>query len=139
MILGWELIFKKWALMPTVLVVEDSESNAQLVRVALETKGYSVKIAVNGQAGLDAVHKIQPDLMVIDLRLPVEYIDGWELIRTLKSDPDCRDIPIVVTSVEITPEDRNRALDAGCDRYFSKPFSVKELRAEIDLLINSRK
>jgi CheY-like chemotaxis protein len=80
MILGWELIFKKWALMSTVLVVEDSESNAQLVRVALETKGYSVKIAVNGQAGLDAVHKIQPVLMVVDLSLPVEFFDGWVIL-----------------------------------------------------------
>ena len=117
--------------MTTILVVEDSDSNAQLVRVALQSRGFDVHIVRDGPTGLNAARDMRPDLMVVDLRLPGGDIDGWALIADLKNDPDYCHIPIIVTAVEITPEDRRRAFEAGCDRYFAKPYKIDELRSTV--------
>lgn len=121
--------------MPTILVVDDSRSNAQLIKVALETSGYDVICAYTGQDGLDIIYEHRPDLLVLDLRLPGSTFDGWTVIRMLRDDPQHRTIPILVTSVEVTPDDRRRAFEAGCDEYFAKPFSIGDLRQQIEQYI----
>ncbi|GAB4526854.1 MAG: response regulator [Anaerolineae bacterium] len=117
--------------MPTILVIDDSQSNAQLIKIALETSGYQVACAYTGQDGLAVLEEIRPDLLVLDLRLPGSTFDGWTIIRMLRDDPNYRNMPILVTSVEVTPDDRTRAFDAGCNEYFSKPFSIGDLRQQI--------
>jgi CheY-like chemotaxis protein len=117
-------------LMATILVVEDSESNAQLVQSALEIRGYEVVCVRTGEDGLDAARTLIPDLILMDLRLP-DGLDGWETIRRIRLDPNLRHTPIIVTSVEILPDDRQRAYDAGCDVYYPKPFDIGELRQRI--------
>lgn len=117
--------------MTTILIVDDNKSNAQLIKVALENHGYTVLSAFDGKQGLELAIDQKPALIVVDLRLPGSTLDGWELIRVLRAQPDFAQTPIFVTSVEVTPEDRKLAYEAGCDLYFSKPFSIKDLREQI--------
>lgn len=122
--------------MATLLVVDDSESNATLLKLALETQGYTVICALNGQEGLRLAKENQPDLLITDLRLPGADYDGWMLIRLFKEDPILQHIPIIVTSVEINYDDRQRAYEAGCNAYFSKPFRVNEIRQYVAKLLS---
>ncbi len=118
-------------LMSKILVIEDSESNAQLIKIALEAVGHNVVCALTSQDGLEIINDLNPDLVVLDLRLPGSTFDGWTIIRLLRDDPVYKNIPIIVTSVEVTPDDRRRAFDAGCDEYLPKPFSISDLRHQI--------
>lgn len=117
--------------MSTILVIDDSKSNAQLVKIALEANGYDVVCIHNGHDGLAFTEQYQPDLIILDLRLPGSRYDGWELIGIIRENPTIANTPIIVTSVEINANDRQRAYEAGCDVYFAKPFSVKALREQI--------
>ncbi len=112
-----------------VLVVEDTEDNRRILRDLLSSAGYDVVEASDGAEGLSAVARLKPDLVVLDIQLPV--IDGYEVARRLKADPKTRDIPIVaVTSYALAgDEDKSRA--AGCDAYVAKPFSPRHLLATI--------
>jgi two-component system, cell cycle response regulator DivK len=117
--------------MSVILVIEDAQSNARLVQVALETSGYEVHCAFTGLEALEMAGTLRPALIIIDLRLPGSSLDGWEVIKRIREDPELRATPIIVTAVEVFPEDRTRAFDAGCDAYFTKPFKIQTLRAEI--------
>lgn len=112
--------------MPTVLVVEDADSNAQLVKAALESKGHHVVCARTGEEGVRLARELHPKLILMDLRLPYG-MDGWKAIEHIKADSNLASTPIVVISVEILPEDRERAFAAGCELYYAKPFSVSQL------------
>lgn len=114
--------------MSTVLVIDDSLANAQLTKVALETRGYDVLCAHDGDEGMQLAQDIQPALIVLDLRLPKRGLDGWEIIEIVRADTDLSGVPIIVTSVESQPDDRQRALQAGCNVYLPKPFDINELR-----------
>jgi len=115
--------------MPKILIVEDNFDNLTLVRLLLEKDGYQVVFALNGKEGLDLARSEKPDLIALDLDMPV--IDGWQFLSQAKGDPDIQDIPIVVVTAHLLPGERNRVLQAGADGYVSKPFRVDDLANEI--------
>ena len=115
--------------MPKILIVEDNFDNLTLVRLLLEKEGYDVVVAFNGSEGLKMACSEKPDLIALDLDMPV--MDGWDFLRQAKSDPDLQDIPIVVVTAHLLPGERNRVLKAGGAGYVSKPFKVRELANEI--------
>lgn len=115
--------------MSKILIVEDNFDNMTLVRLLLEREEYQVLLANDGQEGLDVARQEPPDLIALDLDMPV--MDGWEFIRKAKADPNIQDIPIVVVTAHLLPGERNRVLKEGCAGYVSKPFKVKDLIGEI--------
>ena len=115
--------------MPKILIIEDNFDNLTLIRLLVEKQGFEVLVALDGQEGLNLARSIKPDLIALDLDMPV--MDGWELIRQAKDDPNIQDIPIVVVTAHLLPGERNRVFKAGGSGYVSKPFKVKELVDEI--------
>lgn len=116
--------------MPKILIVEDNFDNLTLARLLLEREGYQVVMALDGEEGLNLSRSEKPDLIVLDLDIPI--VDGWELLRRAKSDPDIQNIPVVVVTAHLMPGERNRVLKAGGAGYVSKPFKVRELVNEIE-------
>lgn len=119
-----------------VLVVEDNIDNYELVRVILNHAGYDAFLAVNGRDGLDAARLQKPDLILLDLGLP--EMNGWLAAERLKSDEATKNIPLYALTAHTLPRDRNRALEAGCDGYFSKPLHVESFLKAITSLLESR-
>jgi CheY-like chemotaxis protein len=110
---------------PHILVVEDHRPNATLVCDLLSFHGFRVTWAGDGQAGLEAVAKDRPDLVLTDLHMP--RLDGYELTKRLKADPDTQAIPIVVLTARAMVGDAEKALSVGCDGYLTKPVDTREL------------
>jgi two-component system cell cycle response regulator DivK len=106
-----------------ILVVEDNMDNYELVRYVLERAGYDVFLAVNGRDGVDAARAQKPDFILMDLGLP--EMDGWLAIEKLKSDQETKPIPLYALTAHALPNDRKRALQAGCDGYVVKPIQMK--------------
>jgi CheY-like chemotaxis protein len=106
-----------------ILVVEDNMDNYELVRYVLERAGYDVFLAVNGRDGVDAAHAQKPDFILMDLGLP--EMDGWIAIEKLKADEETKKIPLYALTAHTLPNDRKRALQAGCDGYVAKPIQMK--------------
>lgn len=106
-----------------ILIVEDNMDNYELVRLVLERAGYDVFLAVNGRDGVDAARAQRPDLILMDLGLP--EMDGWNATSKLKSDMETRSIPLYALTAHTLPEERKRALSAGCDGYVAKPIQMK--------------
>lgn len=121
--------------MPTILVVEDHEPNAQLLVAAMEMRGYEVVWVDNGADGVAAADQLRPAVILMDLRMPV--MDGWTAIAEIRRIPGLENTPIVVTSVEVMQDDRARAFDVGADAFFRKPFDIQELRDTIDEMVYS--
>jgi CheY-like chemotaxis protein len=119
--------------MTRILYVEDNEDNVYMLRRRLERKDIEVIVAGDGEQGIAAALREQPDLILMDLSLPV--IDGWEAARRLKSSPDTRAIPIIALSAHAMAGDRERALAAGCDDYDTKPVDLRGLMAKIEALL----
>jgi two-component system cell cycle response regulator DivK len=116
-----------------ILVVEDQPDNRQIIRDLLTSVGYELIEAVDGEAGVRLAKAHRPDLILMDIQLPV--LDGYEATRRIKADPELRPIPlIVVTSYALSGDDR-KAMAAGCDAYVAKPFSPRELLATIRRLL----
>jgi two-component system, cell cycle response regulator DivK len=112
-----------------ILVVEDQPDNRQIIRDMLAPTGYEITEVENGDDALAAIAKQQPDLILMDIQLPV--MDGYEATRRIKADPALRSIPIIaVTSYALSGEE-NKARAAGCDEYVPKPFSPRHLLAKI--------
>jgi two-component system, cell cycle response regulator DivK len=112
-----------------ILVVEDQEDNRQIVRDLLTTTDYEVVEAENGEEALAAVAKQRPDLILMDIQLPV--MDGYEATRRIKADPGLSDIPIIAVTSYALSGDEEKARAAGCDDFVPKPFSPRELLAKI--------
>ena len=112
-----------------ILVVEDQEDNRQIVRDLLTTTDYQVMEAENGEEALAAVAKQRPDLILMDIQLPI--MDGYEATRRLKADPDLKSIPIIVVTSYALSGDEEKARLAGCDAYVAKPFSPRQLLAKV--------
>jgi len=112
-----------------VLLVEDNAVNAYLARYVLEAAGFEVDWAANGQLGLEAAAKRRPDIILMDLRMPV--LDGYETTRRLKADPALRDVPVLAISAQALPEERERALAVGCAAHIGKPIDVASLAAQV--------
>ena len=120
--------------MPKLLLVEDNEMNRDMLSRRLKKRGYDVVIAVDGQEGLDLVKSDRPDLILMDMSLPV--IDGWEATRRIKADPETRDIPVVALTAHAMAADREKALEAGCDAYETKPVELPSLLDTIQKLLD---
>ncbi len=114
--------------MKKVLVVEDVDFNRELVVQLLEDK-YHVIEAVNGQEGVELAERERPELILMDLSLPV--MDGWEATRRLKANDDLRSIPVIALTAHAMVGDKEKALAAGCDDYLVKPLDEYELMARI--------
>jgi two-component system, cell cycle response regulator DivK len=116
-----------------ILIVEDQHDNRQILRDLLLSVGFDLLEAEDGQAGIDAAKKYRPDLILMDIQLPV--LDGYEATRMLKSDPDLRSIPIIVVTSYALSGDDTKAREAGCDAYVTKPFSPRTLLTKIRELL----
>jgi two-component system cell cycle response regulator DivK len=112
-----------------ILVVEDQEDNRQIVRDLLTTTNYEVTEAENGEEALAAVAKERPDLILMDIQLPI--MDGYEATRRIKADPATRAIPIIAVTSYALSGDEAKARAAGCDDFVPKPYSPRELLAKI--------
>ena len=111
--------------MPKILLVEDNEMNRDMLSRRLVRNGYEVVIAVNGQEGLDMAAGEKPDLILMDMSLPV--LDGWEATRRLKADPATSGIPVIALTAHAMESDKEKALAAGCDDFDTKPIELPRL------------
>lgn len=116
--------------MPKILLVEDNEMNRDMLSRRLIRRGYDVVIAVDGQQGIEAAARERPDLVLMDMSLPV--IDGWEATRRLKADAATRPIPVIALTAHAMAGDREQALAAGCDDYDTKPIELTRLLPKIE-------
>ena len=110
---------------PTILLVEDNEMNRDMLSRRLERAGYRVILAVDGPRGIAAARTEAPDLVLMDMSLP--EIDGWEATRHLKQDPATSGIPVIALTAHAMVSDREKALQAGCDDYDTKPIDFARL------------
>jgi len=119
--------------MAKILIVEDNEMNRDMLSRRLERRGYAVTIAVDGGEGVARAHTESPDLILMDMSLPV--IDGWEASRQLRADPATAAIPIIALTAHAMTNDRDMALQAGCNDYDTKPVDLPRLLAKIEALL----
>ncbi len=119
--------------MAKVLLVEDNEMNRDMLSRRLERKGYEVVIAVDGQEGVDKARSESPSIILMDMSLPV--IDGWEATRQIKADPALQQIPVIALTAHAMAGDREKALDAGCDDYDTKPIELPRLLEKMSALL----
>ena len=119
--------------MPTILIVEDNDASRDALSRRLERRGYRVVVAVDGAQAVSEGRSEQPDLILMDLGLPV--IDGWEATRRLKTDPATEHIPIIVLSAHAMTDDRELALAAGGDDFDTKPVRFQALLEKIERLL----
>ncbi|MPR10026.1 response regulator [Microvirga tunisiensis] len=119
--------------MPTILLVEDNEMNRDMLSRRLMRKGYEVLIADDGATGLKTATEEKPDLILMDMSLPV--IDGWEVTRRLKADPETRAVPVIALTAHALSTDREKAMAAGCDDYDTKPIELERLLEKIEHLL----
>jgi two-component system, cell cycle response regulator DivK len=119
--------------MTTILIVEDNEMNRDMLSRRLARKGYDVLIAVDGEMGLDVARANAPDLILMDMSLPV--MDGWEATRRMKADAVLERIPVIALTAHAMANDRDKAFEAGCDDYDTKPIDLPRLLAKIEALL----
>ncbi|HEY0156817.1 MAG TPA: response regulator [Thermoanaerobaculia bacterium] len=119
--------------MSTILIVEDNEMNRDMLSRRLERRGYGVLLATDGQMGLEVARANRPDLVLMDMSLPV--VDGWEATRQMKADPFLKHIPVIALTAHAMAQDRDKALEAGCDDYDTKPIELPRLLAKIEALL----
>jgi CheY-like chemotaxis protein len=121
--------------MHKILLVEDNEMNRDMLSRRLERRGFAVVLAVDGQGGVEMAASHAPDLVLMDMSLPV--LDGWEAARRLKADPATRRIPVIALTAHAMSGDRERAIAAGCDDYDTKPVELPRLLAKIEALLGA--
>jgi len=119
--------------MPKILLVEDNEMNRDMLSRRLQRKGYEVVIAVDGGAGVEMAHSQSPDLILMDMSLPV--LDGWEATRRLKAAPETAAIPVIALTAHAMADDREKAIGAGCDDYDTKPIELPRLLGKIEAML----
>lgn len=119
--------------MPRILLVEDNEMNRDMLSRRLDRRGYQVLMAVDGQQGVDMAAAEVPDLILMDMSLPI--LDGWEATRQLKAAPATRAIPIIALTAHAMSGDREKALEAGADDYDTKPIELPRLLEKIQALL----
>jgi len=119
--------------MPKILLVEDNEMNRDMLSRRLMRKGYDVVIAEDGQSGVDMAISENPDLILMDMSLPV--IDGWEATRQIKKSAKTDSIPVIALTAHAMAADREKAMQAGCDDYDTKPVELPRLLDKIERLL----
>ncbi|HRI81856.1 MAG TPA: response regulator [Opitutaceae bacterium] len=119
--------------MPKILLVEDNEMNRDMLTRRLERRGYTVVAAVDGAAGVAQARSEKPDLILMDMSLPV--IDGWEATKQIRSEPDIAGTPIIALTAHAMSSDREKCINAGCDDFDTKPVELPRLLAKIEDLL----
>ncbi len=119
--------------MARILLVEDNEMNRDMLSRRLEKRGHSVVIAVDGGAGVGKATSEKPDIILMDMSLPV--LDGWEATRRIKADPATQKIPVIALTAHAMTSDRDKALAAGCDDFDTKPIDLPRLLGKMDELL----
>jgi two-component system cell cycle response regulator DivK len=119
----------------TVLLVEDTEDNRQMMKRLLEMSGYHVVEAINGKQAVEVAHQVQPHIILMDLSLP--FIDGLAATRKIRSLPGFNKVPIVAVSAHDTADFHSEALDAGCNAYITKPIDYPELEELVNRLLSA--
>src|SRR5688572_30763322 len=122
--------------MARILYVEDNEDNVYMLVNRLQRHGFEVVVAPNGERGIEVAQGDRPDLILMDLSLPV--LDGWEATRRLKASPETSAIPVIALSAHAMAGDREKALEAGCDDFDTKPVDFARLRAKIQAFAPSQ-
>ena len=121
--------------MPRVLLVEDNEMNRDMLSRRLIRNGYEVVIAVDGQQGVDMATSERPDLILMDMSLPV--IDGWEATRRIKASEATKKIPVIALTAHAMAGDREKAMEMGCDDYDTKPVEITRLLGKMTALLEA--
>jgi CheY-like chemotaxis protein len=119
--------------MAKILLVEDNDMNRDMLSRRLTRKDYEVVIAVDGQQGVDMARAEAPDLILMDMSLPV--LDGWEATRQLKAAPETQAIPVIALTAHAMAGDREKAMNAGCDDFDTKPIELPRLLEKIEALL----
>ncbi len=119
--------------MTKILLVEDNEMNRDMLSRRLERRGYQVVMALDGQQGVDMARSEKPDLILMDMSLPV--LDGWDATRTLKAAPETKPIPIIALTAHAMSGDREKAMEAGADDYDTKPVEFQRLLSKMEALL----
>ena len=119
--------------MSKILLVEDNEMNRDMLSRRLVRRGYQVVIALDGESGLSLARSEAPDLILMDMSLPI--LDGWEATRRLKADAVTQHIPVIALTAHAMSSDRDKALKAGCDDYDTKPIELPRLLEKIEALL----
>jgi two-component system cell cycle response regulator DivK len=119
--------------MAKILLVEDNEMNRDMLSRRLIKRGFEVEMAIDGQQGVEAANAIKPDLILLDMSLPV--MDGWEAAEVLKAGEATRDVPVIALTAHAMAGDKERALAAGCDDYDTKPVDLQRLLGKIEALL----
>ena len=120
--------------MTTILLVEDNEMNREMLSRRLERRGYKVLIAMDGDTSISMARTNAPDLILMDMSLPV--VDGWEATRRMKADRALQHIPVIALTAHAMANDRDKALEAGCDDYDTKPIDLSRLLGKIENLLH---
>jgi two-component system cell cycle response regulator DivK len=123
--------------MPRVLLVEDNEMNRDMLSRRLARREYEVLVAVDGGEGVAMAGSEAPDLILMDMSLPV--MDGWEATRQLKASPETKAVPIIALTAHAMSGDREKAMEAGCDDYDTKPIELPRLLAKMEALLGEKK
>ena len=121
--------------MAKILIVEDNEMNRDMLSRRLIRRGYEVVMAVDGEQGIAVARSEFPDLILMDMSLPV--VDGWEATRRLKAEPKTRRIPVIGLTAHAMAGDREKVIDAGCDDYDTKPVELPRLLQKIEVLLHA--
>ena len=119
--------------MAKILLVEDNEMNRDMLSRRLTRNGFEVVIAVNGQEGVDLAASAKPDLILMDMSLPI--LDGWEATRQVKANPATQAIPVIALTAHAMVQDKEKALAAGCDEFDTKPVELSRLLEKIKALL----
>jgi two-component system, cell cycle response regulator DivK len=123
--------------MTKVLLVEDNEMNRDMLSRRLIRRGFEVVFAVNGKQGVDLARSEKPDIILMDMSLPI--MDGWEATRCVKSDDATRSVPVIGLTAHAMSGDREKAIEAGCDDYDTKPVELDRLIGKIERLLRTGK
>ena len=123
--------------MAKVLLVEDNEMNRDMLSRRLIRRGFQVVFAMDGQQGVDLARSERPDIILMDMSLPV--IDGWEATRRVKADDVTRSVPVIGLTAHAMSGDREKAIEAGCDDYDTKPVELDRLIGKIERLLGTAK
>jgi CheY-like chemotaxis protein len=121
--------------MPKILLVEDNEMNRDMLSRRLVRSGFEVAIAVDGRQGVEMATTEKPDLILMDMSLPV--MNGWEATQRVKADPATRAIPVIALTAHAMNDDRDKAIAAGCDDFDTKPVDLPRLLEKITSQLNS--
>ncbi len=122
--------------MPTILLVEDNEMNRDMLSRRLQRKGHEVLIALDGVQGVELARSHNPDLILMDMSLPV--LDGWQATQQLKATPETSSIPIIALTAHAMAGDRAKCLEVGCDDYDTKPVEFSRLLSKIQALLEKK-